>query len=101
MVQKIESLLQGFVTLDAVQTDANACQTQPFLAVAPFTTIRCNPMPSDSNSLTSSHLSHRIASSVTGMLSSRRLWEKSAAERLCGGSKGENNDGRKSENHDG
>ena len=51
------------VTLDAVQTDANACQMQPLLAVAPFTTIRCNPMPSDSNSLslTSSHFIYRIA----------------------------------------
>ena len=51
------------VTLEAVQTDANACQTQPLPAVAPFTTIRRNPMPSDSNSLslTSSHFIYHIA----------------------------------------
>ena len=57
----IEVRAVRIVTLDAVQTDASACQTQLLLAIAPFTTIHCNPMPADSNSLTSSHFIYRIA----------------------------------------
>ena len=54
------------VTLDAVETEVYACQMQLLLAVAPPLHLHCTQMPSNSNSfsLTTSHLSYRIAFSV-------------------------------------